>query len=466
MGRPPSQPFASYLGRESEDLLRQVHDRHDRHRLRGFMGYLDLKGIVPRDAADTDLDGYIGELGRLNVKRLTQLRRDVALTWNRTSASNPNWPRSRLTVKDSLGKRSLPYEAFPPSLKNDAEAYLHQQPAKDELFDESGHDGFAAATRADRGYKIRQLATIAVQCGVPASSLKSLSNLVDETTAMKILKHLWISNGRKPNGHAANLARVLISIAKKYVGASTVVIEKLAPAHKKMRPKKSGMTERNRAKLRPLTSECNLKRLLKLPQQVLASLDIEHPTVAGANKLQSVLGVAILQCAPMREKNLANLHDHHLDRISADECYVVIPSHEVKNDRPLHYKLSASVTVVLDIYWQRYRPLLLKDKKSTALFISRNGKQKLPAELGTQIAKFVDDQTGLAINVHLFRHLAGYLFLTEHPGEYEPVRQLLGHKSIKTTIEFYTGLEEAETFARYDAILDRRGRGEAVHGNP
>ena len=58
------------------------------------------------------------------------------------------------------------------------------------------------------------------------------------------------------------------------------------------------------------------------------------------------------------------------------------------------------------------------------------------------------------MNVHLFRHLAGYLFLKAHPGEYEPVRQLLGHKSIQTTISFYVGLEEADAFRRYDLILD------------
>jgi site-specific recombinase XerD len=58
------------------------------------------------------------------------------------------------------------------------------------------------------------------------------------------------------------------------------------------------------------------------------------------------------------------------------------------------------------------------------------------------------------MNIHLFRHLAGYLFLKAHPGEYEPVRQLLGHKSIKTTVEFYVGLEQEHSFKRYEAVLD------------
>ena len=109
---------------------------------------------------------------------------------------------------------------------------------------------------------------------------------------------------------------------------------------------------------------------------------------------------------------------------------------------------------------------LFNGTSNGALFISRYGKQKRPAQLGTQITRFISDETGLVVNVHLFRHLAGYIYLNEHPGEYEPVRQLLGHKSIKTTVEFYTGLEEASTFRRYDEILDRRGRLEAMHASP
>lgn len=464
MARPPSQPFASDLAGEPEELLALVHDRHDRHRLRGYLGYLSHHRTAPRDAADADLDGYIDELARRNVKRLTQVHRDVALTWNRHSAANPKWPRNQLTVKDSLRRRSLPYDAFPASFKIDAEAYLDQQPARDELFDESTHNGFAAATRTDRGHKIRQLATIALDCGVPAYSLRSLSDLVDEST--RILEHLWKSNDRNANGHAANLARVVKSIAKNYVRAPAAVIEKISRAQRKMRPRRSGMTEGNRAKLRVLTEEQNLRQILQLSQKVLASVNAAHPTIAEAVRLQSALGVATVLSTPMRAKNLANLSDHHLDRVGARDCYVVVPGAEVKNGRPLHYKLSASVIAVLDVYRAQYRPLLVKDKTSTALFVSRNGKQKTPAQLSAQISTFIAQQTKLRMNVHLFRHLAGYIFLTEHPGQYEPVRQLLGHKSIKTTIEFYTGLEEAETFARYDAILDRRGRSEGIDAGP
>jgi integrase len=49
--------------------------------------------------------------------------------------------------------------------------------------------------------------------------------------------------------------------------------------------------------------------------------------------------------------------------------------------------------------------------------------------------------TGLRITVHQFRHAAAAIYLKDHPGNYETVRQLLGHRDIQTTIRFYCGLE-------------------------
>jgi integrase len=47
----------------------------------------------------------------------------------------------------------------------------------------------------------------------------------------------------------------------------------------------------------------------------------------------------------------------------------------------------------------------------------------------------------LRITVHQFRHAAGAIILKHRPGEYELVRQILGHKNVETTIRAYVGLE-------------------------
>jgi site-specific recombinase XerD len=457
MGRPPSQPFASDLTGEAFDLFEQVQGRHDRHHLRGFLGYLCHRGIHPSAANDSHLQAYLKELERLKVDRVTQVGRDVAITWNRMGGVCRSWPTIRLVVVDSLGPRSLPFSAFPASFEKEVHAYLEREPLKEDLFDEVAYRSFAPATRIDRAHKIRQLATVAVGAGVAPSSIRGLRDLLE--VAKITLSEVWHQHDRKPNGHAANLARTLLSIAK-YLGIDRSRTEELKRAHKTMRPKKSGMTERNLSRLRALTDKATLRRLVQLPNVVLASMDKHRPTIRDALLLQSALGVAIQFSAPMRAKNLAGLHNGQID-----DKHIVIPREQVKNDRTLHYRLPVRVTTILDTYQQCYLPLLQHGKSGDHLFISMTGKQKRPSELSTQLTKFIQDQTGLIMNVHLFRHLAGYIFLKEH-GEYEPVRQLLGHKSLNTTIAFYTGLEVEANLARYDAILDRLAEPQANHATP
>jgi integrase len=50
---------------------------------------------------------------------------------------------------------------------------------------------------------------------------------------------------------------------------------------------------------------------------------------------------------------------------------------------------------------------------------------------------------------HRFRHAAAKIYLDRNPGQYEVIRQLLGHKDIQTTIAFYAGAESASAARHY-----------------
>jgi hypothetical protein len=51
------------------------------------------------------------------------------------------------------------------------------------------------------------------------------------------------------------------------------------------------------------------------------------------------------------------------------------------------------------------------------------------------------------------------MYLDANPGSYEVVRLLLGHKSIKTTLSFYTGLEGPAAARHFHSnVLRLRGR--------
>lgn len=57
------------------------------------------------------------------------------------------------------------------------------------------------------------------------------------------------------------------------------------------------------------------------------------------------------------------------------------------------------------------------------------------------------------MNVHLFRYLATKLHLETYPEDIETVRQILGHRSITTTLRSYTDIKTAAAFRRYDDII-------------
>jgi len=57
------------------------------------------------------------------------------------------------------------------------------------------------------------------------------------------------------------------------------------------------------------------------------------------------------------------------------------------------------------------------------------------------------------MTVHQFRHAAAAVYLKHHPGDYETVRRLLGHRDIQTTIKFYCGLETIAATEEFGRLI-------------
>jgi len=75
------------------------------------------------------------------------------------------------------------------------------------------------------------------------------------------------------------------------------------------------------------------------------------------------------------------------------------------------------------------------------VFVTWDGKPRLQAAITLAIQRTVRKEIGVQMTPHQFRHLAAKIILDEHPGAYELVRQLLGHKNAKTTTNFYAGID-------------------------
>ena len=103
-------------------------------------------------------------------------------------------------------------------------------------------------------------------------------------------------------------------------------------------------------------------------------------------------------------------------------------------------------------YVETVRPHLI-GAPNDWLFPGEDGGHKDSGLLSVQIRQLTERRLGVRITAHQFRHIAGFLYLRENPGGYEVVRQLLGHRSIQTTIEFYAGMEAIEAARHYDRTI-------------
>jgi integrase len=229
------------------------------------------------------------------------------------------------------------------------------------------------------------------------------------------------------------------------------------------------MTERNRMRLRVFDDQVNVRRLVNLPDSIMRSVArLPKPGYNDAIRAQTAIAIAIQLVAPLRAKNLSGLRlDRHLIHSRPGRgaiIHLVIPAGEVKNKNPLEFELPPDVVRLLELYLQKFRPLLVIDG-SSYLFPARQGGAKTPAQLAEQIKRATKIGTGLTVNVHLFRHVCAYLFLKGHPGEYETVRLLLGHSSLAVTVRAYCGLERADAVRGYDSLIDtyRRPEEEEPH---
>jgi len=440
------------------ELLNRISDRYERARLSKLARYCSLRSITPSGITEAVVDAFGMMLLRESiVDRPKQVHRDACLTWNRLVDRINGWPAIHLRVPNNRRAYALPLLTFAPSFAADVEAYLDHLAGHD-LFSETARAPASPVTIRNRRVQLSQLATALVRSGRQPASIRSLADLVDVSAAKQAINFFWQRNGKRKTGQIHNFALLLVNLAKHWTDVPPAQLEALRSLRRQVDPGKSGMTDRNRARLRAFDDPVNVERLVNLPDRIIRCIGRSRgPSYNAAIHVQSALAIALELVAPLRAKNLAALTlDRHFVRsrpgLSA-VVHLVIPAGEVKNKNPLEFELPPDVVRLLDLYVERFRPPLMTDN-SAFLFPARQGGAKTPAQIAEQIQRAIRIGTGLAHNLHLFRHLAAFLYLKAHPGDYETVRLLLGHKDLATTVRSYCGFERSDAIRRYDKLID------------
>lgn len=129
---------------------------------------------------------------------------------------------------------------------------------------------------------------------------------------------------------------------------------------------------------------------------------------------------------------------------------------KVKNSVSLEFELPSRVADLYRRYTESMRPLLLaKGDASDWLWPgTKSGTHRTSVSLSGQLIDRVRSDLGLAVNMHLYRHLAAWFYLQAKPGDYETIRRLLGHKSIQTTINYYIEVDQMMISRNFNTVLD------------
>ncbi|MCR9178459.1 MAG: site-specific integrase [Alphaproteobacteria bacterium] len=445
-----------------QDLVDTIRVTQAKSNLKRLGHFCSAHQISPEDVTDRTVEAFLTHLDEQELcKTPEQIVRTTIADWNRHAV--PALGVARLSTRGQRKIYILPWTAFPSSLEIDAVSYRTTTTGGNFL--DRTRPVVRQSTADKRHRMIRQFASVLVLAGDDPHDLSDLKAVFAVDRVKRGLAHLVERNAGNTNQQAFNMACMAKTIAESWCGMDQAGVDQIAAWSRKLKPDKQGLTDKNKERLAPFADQEVMRRFLGLPCRLAARAGGMERGYRAAMLMQSAVAIALLQHAPLRILNLASLHwdRHFLHQMTASKAPVVlsIAGKEVKNSAELTFPLPTEVVELLRIYRSDYLHLVndaygLSD--GMFLFPGRSGGTK-PESYKTEnsmrrmIMRTIDREMGLIVNPHLFRHLCAQIILTAHPGQYETVRRMLGHKSIQTTIQAYVGFEMSAASEQYNAVL-------------
>jgi integrase len=425
-----------------------------RFRLDRLAHYCSAQRINPDDVDDQVLTTFHDALSVESiVKRPYKIYWGAAKYWNDAADRIPGWPQQRLAVPSRKQLFTYNWDTFPASLEQDVDAYCDRALGL-RLDDDHFLRAQRPATVETRRRELRVLTTAIAKSGIAPESLTGLPVLLRPETAAAGLRYLVDRNGGRSGVQISHIAAFLPTLARR-LDMPDEAVARLRKMAVKLKVTQHGMSERNREALRAFDDEVAVRALVNLPARIVNEVRKTGRRNYREGKLiQTALAIELLLNAPVRIQNLASIElDRHLLELGTRRerrVHLRFPAHEVKNSADLEFPLMAAAVDLLDLYVAVWRPILSSGQDSPFLFPGdRPSRPKWKKTLSTQIKELVFAYTRLAMTAHRFRHAAAKIYLDRNPGQYEVVRQLLGHKNIQTTIAFYAGAETASAARHY-----------------
>jgi integrase len=440
------------------DLFDRLSGRRAHIGLSRLGRYASARGIAPKDINDEVIGSFIAAVreGTLCPKP-NALHRQVTLIWNE-AAQDPELGLPRVTVPSFRGPpKRIDWALLSDAFKKDVEDYLSWCGVSDPFAADARSRALAPRTLRLRRDQIHAAVSALVESGVELSAILSLADPVSPDSLKSILRRRLKGAGEEANSFNHNLGKALVQIARDWVKVDPSVLAELKRLVSKLPVPLMGLTDKNKRFLRQFDDPGALRRLFNLPNRLWAEVKRESkPNFRTLAKAQVALAVAILSYVPLRLQNLSSLaFNIHLFMHSDPRATstLELSAGEVKNESELAFDIPPRVVKLLMEYRDRIAASII-GHRPTRLFVNVDGTPKSQATVAWLIATYSKRRAGIVLTPHQFRHLSAKVMLDAEPGAFETVRQALGHKSHKTTVRAYTGIDSRRAGRWHQRLIE------------
>jgi integrase len=274
----------------------------------------------------------------------------------------------------------------------------------------------------------------------------------------RALMFLYERAGQRINPQIPQLAYRARTLAKRCHLPSSELgkIDNIIASIDAQRPRKRGLTEKNRNLLRYLDDPNFRDRLLLLPERLMQKAYRAPRAHWGANLARAALAIELLLTCGLRRENLLRLKlDETICRTgtgAARQWVIELPAEDVKNEEPLRFQLLPESIEILEQYLNDWRGKLCKTP-SPWLFPNAEGEPVGGTSFLEDLARKTQRELGVRITPHQFRHLSAELYLQANPEGLAVASLHLGHRDQNTTRHYYARPKQREATRRYQQQL-------------
>jgi hypothetical protein len=466
------------------ELARQIAGTWHREKLSRFICWCVEMGIGPDEVEEGVAENFIAYVSQFETssQKIANIRSNLRKAWNNCAKVYESWPKTKLSLGKTGKWWGAKREEFPTTLLNEIDHYFETSglPNKAEqsklkslrnitscyvkvitvnIDKNTGEvsyqkvqkrlDKLAPTTLSRHYYLLWEVARAAVEMGVEISSLNSIRDLLETEVIDAFIEHHVKRCGDVPSSQRT-IADSLTNIRAIAMRMQSDMDQEweidLLEMSRQLKQGQPDIVEWKLERLKQFYDQENMVRLFSFPHKTFQRIERQSkkrsPSLSEALTVQGCLIAALLMALPERKRALheldINKHIHKERR-----GYIIrYEKHMTKTGRARSALLSDWGADVLKGYLARYRSVLENAANSDALFPGNdpNGRKNI-GKLGDTASKVIEQETGLKVNMHLWRSII-VLFILAQTGDKERAKRILGHSPNSRTIEKYVEITD------------------------